>query len=183
MNYKTLNADISAATFSGLSLSYQRKVAFVATILIWFGLSFTGLNLANQYADSQSVTDIAIILFFGVVIHYILGGEFFPYFITKRIVAATPLGVLYKHDRLILEKAKTELFKIVKSNDFLTYLHYARINPEIRTAANLQVIAHQKKGDLHEWTKNVRNLKKLANLVYQIHLVEQFLSEEVRLNS
>lgn len=69
MNYKTLNADISAAAFRGLSMSYQRKVAFIATIFIWFGISFTGLDLANQYADSQSVTDIAIILFFGMVAH------------------------------------------------------------------------------------------------------------------
>ena len=178
MNYKKINADISAATFKGLSLSYQRKLALLMTLLIWLGLSFAGLTIANQYADSQSVSDIAIILFFGIAFHYILCGEFVIYTLSKSLLKITPLGVLYRLDKTIIEKAKTELFKIALNNDFQPYLHYARINPEIRSAANLQVIAHQKKGDLQAWTKNVRNLKKLANLVYQIHLVDQFFSEE-----
>jgi len=182
MNYEKINTDISAATFKGLSLSYQRKLALLTTLLIWLGLSFAGLTIANQYADSQSVSDIAIISFFVMVIHYILGGKFVIYSLAKSLVTITPLGVLYRHDKTIIEKAKTELFKIAQNNDLQVYLHYARINPEIRSAANLQVIAHQKKGDLQEWTKNVKNLKKLANLVYQIHLVEQFFTEEERLS-
>ena len=182
MNNTKINADISAATFKGLSLSYQRKLALLTTLLIWLGLSFAGLTIANQHADSQSVSDIVIISFFGMVIHYILGGEFIIYSLVKSLVRITPLGVLYRRDRAILEKAKVELFQIVQNNDLQLYLLYARINPEIRSAANLQVIEHQKKGDLQEWAKDVRNLKKLANLVYQIHLVEQFLTEEECLN-
>ena len=181
MDYIKINADIAAATFKGLSLSYQRKLALLTTLLIWLGLSFAGLSIANQYADSQSVSDIAIISFFVMVIHYILGSEFVIYTLAKSLVRITPLGVLYRHDKAILEKAKTELFKIAQNNDLQPYLLYARINPEIRSAANLQVIAHQKKGDLQEWAKNVNNLKQLANLVYQIHLVELFFSEEERL--
>jgi len=183
MNYEKLNADISVATFNGLSLSYQRKLALLTTLLIWFGLSYSGLIIASQYESTQSVTDCVIISSLGIAIHYIFGGEFVFYALAKSLVKITPLGVLYRHDKLILEKAKVELFNIVKNNDLQPYLHYARINPEIRSAANLQVIAHQKKGDLQEWTKNVRNLKTLANLVYQIHLVEQFLGDDECLNS
>jgi hypothetical protein len=180
MNYIKINADISAATFKGLSLSYQRKLALLTTLLIWLGLSYAGLSIANQYADSQSVSDIVIISLFGMAIHYFLGGDFIIYTLMKSLLTITPLSVLYRHDKAILEKAKTELFKIAQNNDLQLYLLYARVNPEIRTAANLQVIEHQKNGDLQEWTKDVRNLKKLANLVYQIHLVEQFFSEEER---
>jgi len=183
MNYTKINADISAATFKGLSLSYQRKLALLTTLLIWFGLSFACLTIATQYESSPSVLDITIISFFVIAIHYILGGEFVIYSLAKSLVKITPLGVLYRHDKAILEKAKAELFKIAKNTDLHFYIHYSRINPEIRSAANLQVIAHQKKGDLQEWAKNVRNLKKLANLVYQIHLVEQFLSNDERFNS
>lgn len=178
MNNTKINADISAVTFKGLSLSYQRKLALLTTLLIWLGSSFAGLTIANQYADSQSVSDIAIISFFGMTIHYILGGKLALYSLTKSLVKITPLGVLYRHDKAILEKAKTELFKIAQNNDLQLYLNYARVNPEIRSAANLQVIEHQKKGDLQEWSKDMRNLKKLANLVYQIHVVEQFFNEE-----
>lgn len=183
MNYKKLSADILAATFNGLSLSYQRKLALISTILIWFVVSYAGFAVTSLIGDSQSVTDISIIALFAMMVHYISGGEFFIYKISRLLFKLTPLGVLYRQDKIILRRAKAELFDIVSNNDLSTYLHYARINPEIRSAANLQVIAHQKKGDLQEWTKNVRNLKKLANLVYQIHLVEQFLSDDERLNS
>ena len=179
MNYTKINADISAATFKGLSLSYQRKLALLVTLLIWLGLSLTGLSFAGQYADNQSVSDIVIILFFGMAIHYITGGKFVILSLAKSLVKITPLGVLYRHDKAILEKAKIELLNIVQNNDLQQYLLYARINPEIRSETNLQVIAHQKKGDLQEWAKNVKNLKKLANLVYQIHLVEVFLEDDL----
>lgn len=178
MNYKKLNIDISATTFKGLSLSYQRKIAFFATLLIWLAISVVLWFVAGQYTNSQITNDIVIILLFGMLIHYIFGGEFFLYYLAKSLFKITPLSILYRQDRVILERAKTELFEITKNNDFYLYLDYARINPEIRSVANLQVISHQKKGDLQEYTKNVINLKKLANLVYQIHLVELFLAEE-----
>jgi|LGVC01.1.fsa_nt_gb hypothetical protein len=182
MNYTKLNVNISAATFTGLSLSYQRKIAFFTTLSIWLGVSVAGFTAAHQYGDSQAVTDIAIISLFGMVIHYIFGGELFLYTLARVLFKLTPLGVLYRHDKAILDRGKVELLEIACSNDLYTYLHYAKINPEIRSAENLQVIVHQKKGDMQEWTKNVKNLKKLANLVYQIHLVERFLAEENGIN-
>ena len=182
MNYKKLNVNIAAATFKGLSLSYQRKIAFFATLAIWLGVTYFGFSAALQYGESQFATDIAIISSFGMFVHYIFSGKFFLYTLARELGKLTPLAVLYRHDKAILDRGKVELLDIATSNDLNAYLYYARINPEIRSAENLQVLVHQKKGDLLEWTKNVRNLKKLANLVYQIHLVERFLAEENGIN-
>lgn len=178
MDYKFLSVDMSAATFEGLSLSCQRRIALVTTLLIWVGVAYTGIVGAQRLGDSKFVEEVAIIALFGALLHCIAGGEFLMLSAAKALLNVTPLGVLYRQDRSVLDKAKAELLAIASRVDFNDYLEYGKINPAIRSRESLLVVAHQRKRDLQEWVRNVRNLKHLADLVYQIHLVEQILTEE-----
>ncbi len=178
MEYRFLNLDLPAAMFEGLSLSYQRKVALGATFLIWIGLAITGIVGAQRLSDNAVAGDVTAIFVLGALLHYIVGGEFIILSGAKVLFKATPLGVLYRQDRSILDRAKSELLNIAKQVEFKDYLEYGKINPEIRSRGSLLVIAHQRKGDLQKWVGNARNLKQLADLVYQIHLAEQILAED-----
>lgn len=178
MEYRFLKLDLPAATFEGLSLSYQRKIALGATFLIWVGLALAGICGAQRIGHSAVAGDVATIFVLGALLYYIVSGEFIILSGTKALLKATPLGVLYRHDRSILDRAKSELLSIAEQVEFRDYLEYGKINPAIRSRGSLLVMAHQKRGDLQKWVGNARNLKQLADLVYQIHLVEQILAED-----
>ncbi|MCG8611819.1 MAG: hypothetical protein MI864_14925 [Pseudomonadales bacterium] len=176
MDYRFLNLDLPVTTFEGLSLPYQRKVALVATFLIWVGLAFAGFIGAQRIGPSAVADDIAAIFVLGTVLYYIVSGDFIVLSGAKALLNATPMGVLYRQDRSVLDKAKAELLLIASQVNFRDYLGYGKVNPEIRARGSLLVIAHQEKGDLSQWVNNPHNLKLLANLVYQIHLVEKLLA-------
>lgn len=178
MEYRFLNLDLAAAMFEGLSLSYQRKIALGATFLIWIGLAIAGIVGAQRVTDNPVAGDVAAIFVLVTLLYYIVSGEFIILSGAKALLKATPLGVLYRQDRFILDRAKSELLNIAKQVEFKDYLEYAKVNPAIRSRGSLLVIAHQRKGDLQRWVGNARNLKQLADLVYQIHLAEQILAED-----
>ncbi|WP_444928338.1 hypothetical protein ACJJI4_23795 (plasmid) [Microbulbifer sp. TRSA002] len=166
MDYRFLRVDVSAATFEGLSLSYQRKIALVATVGIWLGMGYACYIAALRLEGLHIAEDVVDAFLFGILIHYILCGQFFLLTASKALLYATPLGVLYRQDREILDKMKEELLKITSEVQLRDYLDYGKINPVIRARGSLVVMAHQSKGDLKPWIGNARNLKLLANLVY-----------------
>jgi len=176
MQYQFLKVDISACTFTGLSLNYQRKVAFFATGAIFVGLLYFGYQLAICLSGIPAADEYGLLLLSAILIHYILTGEMILQTLSRRLLECTPIAVLYRQDKKIVDKAKSELYEISNKIEFIRYLDYGKVNPAIRSKKLLLVIAHQRKGDLQEWTKNVRNLKLLADLVYQIYLVERLLS-------
>lgn len=176
--YKFLNFDIQAATFFGVSKAYQRKLALAMTLTIWFGLAFfisNALETVNANSDLEGLLTIGALLCLVVGLG---GGPFLPLVAARALFSITPMGVLYRNDQIVLDRAKDELFKIAKSVDFSDYLTYGKINPEIRSRKCLLVIAHQKNGDLELWAQRTRNLHQLANLVYQIFLVEERLHSD-----
>ena len=178
MDNKFINIDISAVTFTGLSLSYQRKIALVASLAVWFGLAYLFVVTANTMKVNIDAGEVVLAIISATLLSYIFGKSFFITRLTKWLVKCTPLGTLYRHDKRVLNEAKTECLSISSRVKLIDYLEYSKINPTIRSKENLLVMAHQKKGDLHEWIKNARNLKLLANLVYQIHLVEQVIQAD-----
>ncbi len=176
--YKFLNFDIQAATFFGVSKAYQRKLALAITLAIWFGLAFffsRALGMVNTNSDLESLLTLVALLCLLVGLG---GGPFLPLVAARALFSITPLGVLYRNDQIVLCRARDELFKIARSVDFSDYLTYGKINPEIRSRRCLLVIAHQKNGDLEVWAQRTRNLHQLANLVYQIFLVEERLRSD-----
>lgn len=182
MEFRFLKLDLSAATFEGLSLSYQRKIAVGATFLIWVGIALTGICGAQRIGDSAMADDLAASFVLVTLLYYIVYGEFIILACANALLKATPLGVLYRQDRSILDRAKWELLSIAGQVEFRDYLEYGKINPAIRSRGSLLVMAHQRKGDLQQWIGNARNLKLLANLVYQIYLVEKVLLQDTETN-
>lgn len=182
MDFRFLRVNIPAATFDGLSLSYQRKIALVATMGIWIGLGYACYRAALLLEGLHLAEDVACMFLFGIFIHYILSGQFILLSASKTLLDVTPLGVLYRQDRAILDKAKDELLTIAGEVQLRDYLEYGKINPAIRARGSLLVMAHQRKGDLKQWIGNSGNLKLLANLVYQIYLVEKVLLQDSETN-
>lgn len=176
--YKFLSVDIKSATFTGISLKLQRKLALLVTLVIWVFMGVYALNLISIMNLSRETEDLLTVLAVGCLLVGLAGGPFVPLIAAQALFNHTPLGVVYRKDKVVLERAREELFRIAKTVDFADYLGYGKINPEIRCKKNLLVIAHQKKGDLELWAMRARNLHQLANLVYQIYLVEQLLSSD-----
>lgn len=178
MKKQHLNANISAVTFHGISRSCQRKIALLATILIWAMLGYSGYLAASMLDRVSGVDAVSLLATGAILLSYVLSGKFLPLVAAKFIMAYTPLGVLYRHDMKVIDQAKAECLGISQQVIFAQYLEYAKVNPAIRCKEHQLVIAHQEKGDLESWIKNVRNLKHLSNLIYQIHLVEQVLQAD-----
>lgn len=167
--------DISKITFSGASRSYERKIALLATALIWLGLLYIGYEATNIYGDTPIVQNLAVILIVSMVLQLAFTGRLWMMKFAHALFYVTPLGVLYRRDKKILKVAKEELLRIAGYIEFKGYSGYGKLNPAIRSGESLAVMTHQEKGDLAKWVNNARNLKKLADLVYQMYLVEQFI--------
>lgn len=178
MDFKFLSVDLSAVTFDGLSLSRHRKVALVATVAIWFGVGYIGYCGAIHLNAIGWADNVACLSLLAMVIHYILSGRFFMHSLARALVNVTPLGVLYRKDMVVLHKARAELLSIAHQVQFRDYIKYGKINPSVRSRGSLLVMAHQRKGDLQQWVEKAQNLKQLANLVYQIYLVEEILAHD-----
>lgn len=175
MNYRFLDVDMSAVTFHGLSRSLHRKVALISTLMILAGILYFSMMTIHHLGDAQLMEQIALIVLVGSLVNVIIGGEFVLLSAAKKLFDLTPLGILYRQDRSIIGKAKCELLSLADTVEFRDYLDYGKINPAVRSKGHLLVMAHQRKGDLRDWVRNAKNLKHLANLVFQIHLVEQVL--------
>jgi len=180
MEYKLLNLDLSVITFKGLSRPHQRKIALGLTFLIWIGTASAGIIFVQHIGNNAVANNAAAIFLSFALLDYILGGEFIILSGAKKLLRITPLGILYQQDRYILDRTKSLLISIAEQIKFRDYLVYGKINPAIQSRSSLLVIAHQESGDLRTWVDNFQNLKQLANLVYQIYLIEQRLAEGER---
>jgi len=178
MKFAFTNIDVQKITFQKVSRSYERKIALLATVLIWVGLTYFGYALAKVYGDVPFIQAIAVLLVISMVLQLALTGKLWALQLVLALFNITPIGVLFRRDKEILSAAKKELLKIAQQIEFQGYFVYGRINPEIRSGESQVVIANQKSGNLAQWARNTRNLKKLANLVYQMYLAEQFIIKD-----
>jgi hypothetical protein len=175
---KGFEVDIDTATFVGLSLPYQRKVAFWTTLVIWAGTAFFLYSLVSATTEKKMVNDIASIVSLVLMAHYILVGKFLLWSLAEYYFSMTPLAMLFTSDKRIIDAGRKELLRLSHRYAFSSFLEYAKINPSVRTKSALLVILHQQRGDLDKWTQAVPNLHKLADLVYQIYQVEEFLKRD-----
>jgi hypothetical protein len=178
MQYKFSSIDISVCTFSGLSHSYQRIVAVAATLAIVMGLGYFGCRMLAQVANSTMADEFGIFLFCGILVHYILTGKMILQTLANSLFERTPVAVLFRHDKEIIERARQMLCGIADQIDLYQYLKYGKINPAIHSKKFLLVVARQRRGDINAWLNNIYNLKTMADFVYQIYLVERLLSED-----
>jgi len=178
MKHGFLNISIKEVKFTGLSPSYLRVVALLASFTIWVAMTYFGFHAALMSENIPSIDAIALLILSVLLVHFIYYKEFVMLTWANYLVKHTPVVVLYLRDRKIINLALIECLSISGKVQFEDYLEYSKVNPAIRSRGNLMVIAHQRKGDLHLWVKNPRNLKKLANLIFQMYLAERFLSDD-----
>lgn len=145
---KGFEVDIETATFVGLSLPYQRKVAFWTTLVIWAGTAFFLYSLVSAATEKIMVNDIAAIISLGLVAHYILAGKFLLWSLAEYYFSMTPLAMLYSSDKRIIDAGRKELLRLSRRYELSAFLEYAKINPSVRTKSALLVILHQQRGDL-----------------------------------
>lgn len=175
MSKQFIDVNIPALTFQGLSRPVHRKIALSATLgvlamLVY--LSWVGGQLLNGLGLAE---DLSMILTFLVISAYIGWNKFLPLWLAKVVLKNSPLGVLYRQDMKVVQLARDECMAVSRAVNFSDYLEYAKINPAICSQDSGVVMQAQAKGQIQRWSKNVHNLKSVANLIYQIHLVEQFL--------
>ena len=180
MNDRFLKVDIAAVTFKGLSMSVDRKLALFNTVLIWFLTAAVLLYfLVSLIDENGGFVGFTVLLGCSVMIlDYIFTNRFIPYSLAKFLVQYTPISSLYKQDMKVLDSAKLELLNVAKQVRFADYLVYSKINPDIRSEDSLSVMLEQRRGNLTDWVNHPYHLKQLANLVYQIYLVENFIKED-----
>ena len=179
MKYNFLGVDIPTITFTGISLPYERKIAVIATLGIWLGIVYGLINIALLAENVPVLEDIAFFMLVGVFFQICLGREIFLLTVSRWLVDYMPIGVLYRQDKFVIEQANSECLSISRQVSLEDYLTYSKINPSIRSPIYLAVFEHQRKGDLEDWVENTKNLKTLADLVYQFYLVESLLSVDM----
>lgn len=179
MNNRFLKVDIKAVTFCGLSKSLDRKLALLNSVLIWLSISLVLIYLASSIGPNGVVGFVTLFVMSLSVLDYIFNGRFIPHSLAKAVASYMPISVLYRKDMQVINAAKKELLALTSQVRFEDYLVYAKINPDIRSRECILIMMAQRKGKLNQWTKHPKHLKKLANLVYQIYLVEQFLHDDM----
>lgn len=179
MNDRFLKVDIDAVTFRGLSASLDRKIALFNSALIWVSVTIILIHSAAQIEPNGWLGFFILLAMSLSILDYILNSRFLPYDLAKALVRYMPISSLYRKDMEVIDNAKSELFALAEQVRFEDYLVYAKINPDIRSEDSIWVMMAQRKGKLGQWTKQPKHLKKLANLVYQIYLVECFIQEDM----
>lgn len=168
--------DIAIVTLEGLSRTWHRKLALILTLAIAVGLVIVASKIALSLSDFQA--DLALV---GIVLismlFYLVTGKLFILQLAWWLVDVTPLGVLYRQDMRILADCRRHLKEITESVRLGDFLSYAKINPSIRSSGSMASILQQREGNLSSWIANPVHLKQLANLVYQIYLVERLIRQ------
>lgn len=175
--YKFLDVNISAITFSGISSDFEKKTALVGTVIIWSGLALFLYEIAAVLDALGFADQVGGVFLAFMLIYYASTSRVALHDFAQVLLKITPMGVLYRQDMSIIDDARLELLQVVNSIDLSEYVAtYGKVNPAIKSSSNLIAIKQQKLGRLDEWSKELHNLKSLADLVYQIHLVERELS-------
>jgi len=172
MDIHLLNID--AITLKGLSRTRQRKAALLLTLIIAGSVISMAVYLVSIISSQQSELCVIIILI-ASSIHYIIKGRVLLLDIAWALLEITPLGVLYRHDKRILNRCRYHLKQVTDQYELGDYLGYSRVNPTINSKESLEVIRRQRTGNLEGWVKHPVHLKHSANLIYQIYLVERLI--------
>lgn len=176
MNSKLLNIDVDTLTFKDLSSQAQRLIALVATVGI-FGMTALAFVVFTNFLERQDIADqVTLAIFVSVLAHYILTGKLAFKTVSDWIARFTPLGVLYRNDMRVINAAKEQLQALSSQVHFSDFECYTRINPYISTQGCLEVSKHQAKGDLQKWLGDVKNLKNMSDLVFQLWIVERSIA-------
>ena len=179
MDSQILNVDVSILKFKGLSSRTQRLIALVSTLLILVAVGIALMQLASTLEKKHIADQTGLVLSTILLVHFILTGKVMFSRLSRWLVRRTPLGVLHSNDKRVLEAAKTQLTDLAERVRFSDYENYKRINPYISVKECMDITSLQSCGDLMDWLGDVKNLKIMSNLVYQLWAVEQAIANGI----
>lgn len=167
---------LKTVTFQGLSRTSARLIAAAFSVAIWVMTVIFLVALSFQLEAAGIVDQVGLVAASVILIYYLLAGRILLAQIAHWLALHTPVGVLYRNDREVLEKARTQILEIARHQSLASFLPYSNINPAVAHVDSFEVIEQQEAGTLHEWLGDAKNLNKAAHLVFQIALVEQALA-------
>jgi hypothetical protein len=138
------------------------------------GVAF--MQLALIVEEHKFADQAGLLLCTSVLVYYIVTGKiaFMP--ISEWLVRLTPLGVLYRNDKQVLYAAKVQLQVLAGQVKFSDLQSYQRINPYINAQDCSAITSRHSKGELAQWLGDVKNLKGMSDLVYQLWVVEKSIA-------
>jgi hypothetical protein len=173
----SLKINIDAVTFKGLSSSRARMLSLVASLALFFTFNGSLLLIAN-HADNAGLlpSEILLLIFSVLLFEYIAKGKSSMLLVARILVDAMPISVLFRHDKIVLSRGRAELERVLAAMDLSKLDAYASLNPCISSsiADNLRDVA--RRGELKDWLKDPRRLASAANLMYQLHITEEFVA-------
>jgi ABC-type multidrug transport system fused ATPase/permease subunit len=176
MDSQLLKINVGILMFEGLSSQIQRLIALISTVIILAVTSLALVQLARVLEMYNIADQVAFIIAVSVLVHYILTGKFAFNILSHWVVRHTPFGVLYRNDMRVLDAAKAQLQAFADRVHFTDFESYTRINPYISIQGCLEITSHQSKGDLQQWLSDVKNLKIMSDLVFQLWIVERSIA-------
>ncbi len=163
---------LKAVTFQGLSSTPTRLIAAGASLVIWVLSVLLLVELSFRLEAAGIADQVGLVTASIILVHYSLSGRFLLSEIATWLSLHTPVGVLYRNDREVLDKARSKILEVARHQSLANFLPYSNINPAVAHVDGFEVIHQQDAGTLHEWLVDAKNLNKAAHLVYQIALVE-----------
>jgi len=174
---KSLNIDVNAVTFKGLS-SHRTRMICVGLSLFQFAALFLGV-LGGCYliARSQALPDWALqLIFCSLLLEYILRGKSSLQRIAAMLVDAMPMSLMLKRDQAILDRGRAELERVLSEIDLNKLDSYTNFNPHISLSITDTLKDVARRGRLKGWLSDSRRLASAANLMYQVYITEEFLA-------
>ncbi|POP52625.1 hypothetical protein [Zhongshania marina] len=171
-----LNINLDSVTFKGLSSSRARMLSLVASLGLFFAFNGSLLVMANHADNAGLVPGEIFLLATSVLLfEYIGRGKTSILLVARFLVDAMPISVLFRHDKRVLDRGRAELERVLVTMDLSKLDAYAGLNPCISAsiADNLRDVACR--GELKDWLKDPRRLASAANLMYQLHITEEFV--------
>lgn len=167
---------LDTVTFKGLSSTTSRFIAAAVSLVIWVLSVLFVVALSFRLGNAGTADQVGLALVSIILISYTLSGRFLLFEIANWLAFYTPVGVLCRSDRKVLDKARREILELARHQSLANFLPYSTINPAVAHIESFEVIRQQDAGVLREWLNEAENLNKAAHLVYQIALVEQAIA-------
>lgn len=167
---------LKTVTFQGLSSTPARLIAAGASLVICALSAFVLVELCFRFEAAGIADQVGLVAASIILVHYSLSGRFLLADIATWMALRTPVGVLYRNDRKILDRAREVILLLAGQHSLASFLPYSNINPAVARADVFEVFKQQEAGTLQSWLDDTKNLNTAAHLVFQIALVEQALA-------
>tara|TARA_R110001592_G_scaffold221139_2_gene475802 strand:+ start:10751 stop:11290 length:540 start_codon:yes stop_codon:yes gene_type:complete len=177
MLIKKLNIDLNAVTFKGLSSSKARMASVILSFIIFLSVLASLFSAGYLASVAGQIPDWIFLLgVSALLIEYILTSRTSLETVASILVDAMPMSILFRRDKVILERGRVELERVLSDLDLAVLNGYSTINPSISVSISDQLIDICRRGELKTWLNEPKQLASAANLIYQVYITEEFVT-------